>query len=256
VLLRIALSYQEQQTQLSEGSANAVELIWNRIVGDVSDDTQDQFAELAARTVEAFRTRSVLLAEAYLRTYETLATDQAPTQPRSNVVDITKRLRGGVPLEEVYRRPVVTARAALSRGEPLPSALRIGRLRAVASADTDATLAAREASRDVMERSSRIVGYRRVPDSNACSFCHLVSTQRYRTDELNPIHTKCHCSVMPIIGSRDPGRVLSRLVKEPSVDPNGVNKINPDDVEIREHGELGPVLSLKSHSFTTSSEVS
>lgn len=255
----MSLSFQKQQNQLATSSRSAVERLWDSLVQDsVNDEVASRFSGQAARVVQAHQARSVSLADSFIRAYERASTGTVSGEP-VNPGSILRTLRGSTPLELVYERPIVTARTALSRGEPFVRAVAIGRARAAANADTDVILASRAGSAEAMARSSRIVGYRRVPDSGACEFCLLVSTQRYTKERLMPIHNHCHCSVAPIIGTTDPGRVidserLARIKNGKVRRPDG-ERIDSSDVEVREHGELGPVLTLARHSFTSQSEV-
>lgn len=46
-----------------------------------------------------------------------------------------------------------------------------------------------------------IVGYERIPDGDACELCNLAAGQRYKTDDLMPIHNLCGCGVEPVMGN-------------------------------------------------------
>jgi hypothetical protein len=109
-------------------------------------------------------------------------------------------------------------------------------------------LASRAAARDAMvHHSSRIVGYRRVTDGNACRRCLLASTQRYHVGDLLPIHPRCGCTVVPIVGTTDPGHVIDeetlRRLNDGDLEGarDAARRFN-EEVEIGDHGELGPVL--------------
>lgn len=264
-LVRLANQYHIEQMSLADSNRRAIRLIWDRTVDDVSDEVMDRFATQAARNVLAHQSRAVGLADAYIRGFERLVVGRAPRA--LDVPEVVKSLRGGVTPLEVYQRPIVTARTALSQGKSFAEALRIGKQRAATTAHTDATLASHTGATKAMEKSSRIVGYRRMPDSGACPFCLLISTQTYRAGRNFESHANCNCSMIPIIGSADPGRVIDREklseVKDKGVTVYKKNaegervKYNykRDDVAIRQHGELGPQITLAKHSFTGQSEI-
>ena len=90
-----------------------------------------------------------------------------------------------------------------------------------------------------------ILGFRRVPNPDACDLCKLVAGRRYLTHELLPIHTRCRCSVAVVtrenraefFGKRDNDLDLV-------VTPDG---LQPATVE---HGEVGSLLVDGSDHFT------
>lgn len=170
----------------------------------------------------------------------------------------------GVPADEVYLRPIITARKALADGKPWTEAMRIGRERLRSTVDIDVAMAQRAAMVAVAEQRSEITGYRRVLTGMSCAFCATASTQRYRRSELAPLHPGCDCSVAPLIGSSDPGHVINRDLlrrlkgaarkdtaywesRHFAVDENG-DLVFPD-VAVHEHGELGPVLTKAGDNF-------
>lgn len=98
--------------------------------------------------------------------------------------------RGGVTLEHAYARAVVAGRES-------GTAAGLDYVRSTVA--TDFTLAQRLASGALMFASTAVVGYRRVTGGgNVCARCMSASTQRYGSDQLQPIHRGCGCSVAPI----------------------------------------------------------
>ena len=150
-----------------------------------------------------------------------------------------------VPAQEVYRRPFVEVWSALKSGHRFSEALSIGADRLTRLAEDDLNLAHRHAANYSLETRG-IVTYRRVtrPEfsrSGSCALCGLASQQTYHTGRLLPIHTRCGCDVLPVIGSADPA---ARLNAEDAHDiPDGF------DVVVHEHGELGPVLAVAGQHF-------
>jgi hypothetical protein len=91
----------------------------------------------------------------------------------------------------------------------------------------------------VGEQDPTILGYQRVPDAGACAFCRLVAGQRYRTDQLMPLHNHCGCGVDVITADNRAG-----FTGKPE------NDLSKPGVAVNDHGELGPVLGDPAHTFT------
>lgn len=217
----------------------------------IDDASQAKFARQMAAGMRSLRETSARSTASYLASAERTAGVAPFTGGSEAVREGLALVREGVPLEEVYSRPFVTSRVAISEGKTFAQAREMGLRRAVSMADTDVILAQNQTSRAYMQRSSRIVGYRRVPDAEACPLCLMASTQRYKHDMLQPIHNKCHCGIIPIIGSKDPGQVVNAgLLGKLKETLGSTTKPNPDSaykkfVKVEDHGELGKVLSAK-----------
>lgn len=178
--------------------------------------------------VDAGRRAGAGLADAYLSSYgATLGDPLLIPEVGYDLADY----RQGVTPDDVYMRSVIKARTAISQGMVFQQAMNLAAKSAFARADTDVMLAARKRTSDVLQ-ANKVQGYRRVPDANACAFCLLVSTQRYHARELMPIHTRCHCTVAPIYGSHDPGRVFNP----------GLLKDLKEKAKVGDTKELGPVV--------------
>lgn len=231
-LLNLANRQVMRQRGISARAASTVSRLWGS-VSDVTDAQQGRFAAEASRVVRALREASAAGTVAYLSTYEELATGN-PVSSDVEVADIASKIRG-VPIEEVYQRPFITSRISLGEFGDMARALSAGLSRAKAIAETDILLAQNVAATEHMKQRSRVVGYRRVPDAGACRLCLMASTQRYTTGQLMPIHDHCHCGIIPIIGSSDPGRVVDKKLLS-----DLKNQVN-----VTEHGELGSVLSFR-----------
>ena len=159
--------------------------------------------------------------------------------------DVTVEALRGVPAALVYRRAGETVWAELSRGVDLTQAAARGLDRALRITETDLQLAKTHTAKRAMEADSRVVGYRRVVSGGACRLCRTASTQRYHTGDLMPIHTRCSCSVSPILGDTDPGRVINRdLLKE-------IKEEDAAKVATGQHTEVGPMLVDAAHAFTS-----
>lgn len=205
----------------------------------------DRFVAAVTPVVAGGQYQVAALTDAFLAAVES-AVLGVPARPVG--VDprvVSDRVMRGVDAAVVYARTGPTVWTALARGDPLDVALRKGLQRALVAASTDLQLARTHAARDVLGRKGNVVGYRRtLGGSDSCRLCQLASTQRYKVGDLLPIHNRCSCGVLPIFGDRDPGQVI---------DPDRLAALKRDGqpgVEVRDHGELGPVLGVRGQSFT------
>jgi hypothetical protein len=157
----------------------------------------------------------------------------------------------------------------------------LGAARASSIAETDIQLASREAGRRQRLGNSNIVGYKRVlTGSENCALCAIASTQRYRVNDLKPIHPGCDCGEEPIYGDFDPGQVIDQTglnsihealeaqlgVSDREARAAGIGKFVQYDGEqrladfteiiaVREHGEYGPTLTWRDQKFTGPSDI-
>ena len=124
----------------------------------------------------------------------------------------------------------------------------------------------------------RFTAHRRVLTGRSCMFCATASTQRYRVDQLMPLHNHCDCAVAPIIGDADPGQIInhdllgslkkaggSKYWKQRGLvdidqdgnflvaGPGGTSRVL--QVAERQHGELGPVLVDRHDDFTSPADI-
>ncbi|MEU7327222.1 hypothetical protein [Streptomyces parvus] len=172
---------------------------------------------------------------------------------------VAEQLRG-VPAAQVYERPIVQVRTALSRGHDLADAVRQGRTRLLSITETDLQLARTHAARGAMERGGAKFFRRRLSSGKNCALCTIASTQRYRVAELMPIHPGCHCKPEPLPGNRDPGQVIDeQLLKDAHAaiardlgasDSGGRAPDYRQVIITRQHGEYGPLLAVRRHEFT------
>lgn len=252
----LAAAYLAAYNRLRGAAGVAVGRLWDRVA---SVEDADTFAELAAAASVAAQTRAAALVDGYLAAMlGLLAGEGTPV----GLEDVTgAAVRAGAEPFDVYQRPTITVRAALAAGKQWEDAMAAGRARAVGTAEMDVALTQRAATLQVVESDDRVVGYRRVLTGGSCALCATASTQRYRNGDLMPIHNHCDCGVAPIIGSRDPGNVINRPLLDDlkatggdyakdrrlTVDEDGTVRL--PDVAVREHGELGPVLTERADDF-------
>lgn len=197
---------------IRDRASRALYIAWARTMTDPTEQAAANWLALAAPLLGAAQSSAAGAALAYVGTYVALASDSTPvaaTKPVSGFLEPR-----GVPLAELLMRPVVEMRSGLANKQRFVEAQAAGQVSAARIGATDPMLSYRAASSEAMQQNPRVTGYRRVPDSKACKFCLLVSTQRYHDNDLMPLHPNCGCTIAPIVGSVDPGRVLDRELLE------------------------------------------
>ena len=214
------------------------------------------FVEQVLPTVLAAQAQMGQVTDAYL---SAMLADMLGTSTAAAGVELPEALRGVDPAE-VYTRPFVTTWTALGKGKAYVQAVNEGRTRLLSITETDLQLARTHAAQQSMQRGGARFFRRRLTGSKNCGLCVLASTQRYRVENLMPIHPGCDCKVEPLAGSKDPGHVIDEatLREAHAAVAKGVGQSDaggraPDyrDVIItREHGEYGPLLAVKRHEFT------
>lgn len=181
--------------------------------------------------------------------------------------------RGGTPIVEVYKRPARQLehkiredrkRRERETGDPGEWPERVSddewatfteRLTSIVEDDLAAT--ARDEAQKVMWSAPDIIGYRRVihPEfskTGTCGLCVVASSRFYTKSELMPLHDKCKCTISPMTKDRDLGLRLNREDLDTIYAAAGGNyaeDLKKITVQIREHGELGPILTRKGSSF-------
>jgi hypothetical protein len=133
--------------------------------------------------------------------------------------------------------------------------------RAEVMADEDATLAMRKQSQASLAAIEDgeihiIVGYRRIihPElshkTGVCALCLIASDRIYTVGELLPVHSGCHCTVVPIFHDSDPGDQLNQQDLAAIYKLAGSNRAGDlIKVRIHQHHELGAILTNAAHSF-------
>jgi len=226
----------------------------------------EAFADQALPAVRASQQTLAALCAVYVaaQASEQLGYEVPPPGiPDADAVD----LRQGVTPEEVYRRPFATVYTHLARGEPIDAAVEHGRARLAEIVEADLqqcyahAVQAAIASVEV-DPGDRASFWRRtlVGETN-CALCVIASTQRYRVEDLNPIHPGCDCRVDPVFGP-DPGQVIEPDLLEQvhaAVEAlTGASDRGGRATDYRqlmvtmtpEHGELGPMLVRPRDRFT------
>jgi hypothetical protein len=127
-------------------------------------------------------------------------------------VDVTV-LRAGVTHDQVYGRLADNYRYLRSTGASEADALTQTLQRAEVVAATDVDLAMRgQAARfaEVHHLQYRRVLHPELSRHGACGLCVAASDRVYYRGDLMPIHARCKCEVLPIIGSKDPGQSINK----------------------------------------------
>jgi hypothetical protein len=245
--------------------AQFVTTVWDGL-GSYRDADIERFIRAVVPVVLGGQRQVVALTDSYLATIaaQTLG---GPTRVAGvRLADVTGAALRGVAPTEVYRRPGVDVWTALSKGKSLVDAVNAGRRRALNLASTDLQLAKTHTARSIFRKDSRVVGHRRtLSGSEDCGMCVVASTQRYHKESLQPIHGGCDCGVEPIYGDRDPGQVIDEQTLSEAhgaiQDRFGVSSDGARSaldyrkvLLVREHGELGPVLTVKGQNFTGPSD--
>lgn len=257
----LLLAYQASLNRLRLRAAAAAVLVWDRL-GSWNEPDAMRFAETVIPVVTAAQSQAVALTDAYL----SIRLGEQPVGLNTESLVGAGARRGAAP-DVVYRRPFVGLWQGLGEQKEWVALAAGAKHRIAMTARTDVQLASRGAAQQRISGDQRVVGYRRVLTGlESCGFCAVATTQRYGRAQLLPLHPGCDCTVEPIIGTSDPGRVINRerldelyAEVEGSTDRSKLSHITvdadgrpvlPEVVEI-DHGELGPTLADASHHHTS-----
>lgn len=274
-------AYQRRLTQIRAAAAGRTLRSW-RGLRTYDDADIARWVGQVRPLVLGAQAQAVALTDAWMSLRIGLATGST-TRPVGLPVEafIGPAVRAGVPMETVYTRPAITMRTLLGNGTPFADALRAATARVEQTVLTDVQLATTHAAHARLDADRRVVGYRRILGAgNNCGLCIVASTQRYRKENLMPIHPHCGCTVEPtvreggqggvgpLLGTEDPGQVidrdrllavtqghggtrseLGRLRVDGAQLPSNLDPALLPDVEVVNHGELGPLLWDAAHTF-------
>jgi hypothetical protein len=262
----VVARYQTLYGTLREATVTRMVALWGSL-GGLSDEESARFVARAVPVISGAQMATAALVAAFIATLTRLETGEATTAAAIVRADVTTEALRGVAADEVYHRPIVAARVAISEGKSFLEAMSAGQQRVAQLAGTDVALAQREATVQAIGADERIFGYRRVLTGKSCAFCATASTQRYHRKQLMPLHSFCDCGVAPIFASSDPGQVINRpllrdlktaakqdgqkdywAARHVTVDEDGT--VNLPKIAVRKHGELGPVLTHAGDRFT------
>lgn len=252
-------AYNRVSSRLVRGAGNRLAAGFVSL-GSWRDEDFDRFLPFALSTMTGAKLQAARLQVAFYGEMAKL-NGQAFTAPEIvPAAYTTEALRNGVSDVDVYRRPFVQLYTDLSQGKTVTESINAGARRISSIASTDVQLARRNAGFQARGRNDRIVGYARtLTGAENCALCYVASTQRYTRGDLLPIHPGCDCGEMPIYGTQDPGQVIDELrlnaTHEAVEQRFGISdasgrQIDYRQIAIREHGELGPMLTVADQNFT------
>lgn len=236
---------------------------WDGLTAYRDADAERLIAKLVPR-IEAGQKRVAELTDAYLTRVARLELGIASSQ--GAVASVTTEALRGVPADEVYRRPFVTAYTALADGNAFNAAVASGAARLQDIVSTGLQLAKTHSAQAQIERSQGVGGFRRVLTGREnCSLCVIASTQRYHRGDLMPIHPGCDCGVKSFKGDPNVQVIEPDLLE--SVHTAVENEFGGSDrgaryldgrndrsdfldlIVTRDHGEIGPVLTWREQHF-------
>jgi hypothetical protein len=274
------LAYQAQTVNLREKVAAYVERLWKSLGSWREKDMRRFSAEVTPVIAGAQRQMSAITAASLaLQRQAEIGGTAVPTAVDPASVTGAAARNGASPTE-VYERPfhLVWRQLAELPREPgsVDKAIESGLNRAVETALTDLQLTKVQTAQAVGEQDKRVRWQQRVLEGpHSCGLCIVASTQTYHNPtrlhpKLLPIHGGCDCSVRFSYGDTYPGQVLDLNTLQDiharieerfgasspgarripgAVDGNGLALAYRDVLVTHEHGELGPVLSVKGAPF-------
>lgn len=256
---QIVDAYAASQANIIEQMIRLLLGMWLPFIGWRSPDMVHAQAAGSAARVDAGLAEARRLARAYARAM--LADLDVPTRGLPSIVNTYER--GGIGIVEVYERPAKQFIHELSQGGSLEVATDAAtqRIRDLVTADVRAV--ARDEVNKVFAAVPEVIGYRRVihPErskSGTCGLCVVAATQFYKKEELLPLHDECKCEPMAITKDFDPGFTLNREDLDAIYAAAGsslAEDLKNTRVEVREHGELGPILVRSGQHFRDVAEV-
>lgn len=177
------------------------------------------------------------------------------------VIDLSTPQRQGLSsLADAYERLGAEFRynASLAASPDAGMAAMLNRLDAMVL--TDMALAVRKQAQKTLARRE-VDGYRRIirpyaSTGGTCGLCVVASDRQYEKSALLPIHDRCKCEVLPIVGGDDPGislndddlgRLYAHAGGKGGESTTSGAALKNVRVRYEEHGELGPVMTDMNH---------
>lgn len=272
-------AYNAVSSRLVRGAGAQMSLAFQNL-GSWRDADFERWLPFATATMTGAQLQAARLQIAFYKQIAEQSGERFVAPPVNPADYSTQALRNGATEAEVYRRPFVELYTNLDKGKTLTESVKAAAERISSIASTNIQLARRNAGQIARNGNGRIVGYARtLTGAENCALCYIASTQRYTRGELAPIHPGCDCGEMPIWGNQDPGQVIDEARLNATHDaieatfgntdfgardlgfgktfrtPDG--DIKQGDftlIKIREHGELGPVLTVADQNFTGPSD--
>ncbi|WNM66304.1 hypothetical protein SEA_CULVER_32 [Gordonia phage Culver] len=275
--LRLVQSYSQQREAITDRTVNQVSSIWDR-VDPYNGAEMREFVDQASMFTVAAQQQVVFLATATQRQALNLmgVTDMDEFVP--NVPDevrlfsetedyefargVLRRTDSGasnrLPIDEVFNRPARQYRFMRKEGKSRNESLDAARNRVKIIVGTNLALAQREAETQVISASTKRsksrnkpIGYRRIihPERSksgfVCGLCIAAADRVYTTDDLQPLHDWCNCTILPVTAENDPGLDLNEQDLKSLYGPDGktaAEYLLTLKYKVEKHGELGPIL--------------
>lgn len=221
------------------------------------DADVDRLVSVLVPRVQAGQLSIAKLTSQYIASLESVRSGAAVT---ARAVDAEAILGArGVPVGDVYRRPVSTIYTQLAALKSWEDAHAAGMRRLESIASMDMQLAKVRQGHASM-RGSGFRFYRRTLSGNEnCALCTIASTQRYKVSSVMPIHPGCDCGFEPIDRAWVPQVIDPALLEDTHghvkafagvADRGGRSPDYRQLIITREHGEFGPTLAWRDQSFT------
>lgn len=258
--------YERERARLVEAYVTSAWKMWMSLSpADWWNDaiTQGAAANLTARYmafIERMRRLGASYADIMLRL---VGAESKPEPPEFEVVrDNTDPWKMMVRPVETYRelavkeptiRPESWDRMQQSVESSVTHWLEESRRRLEDIIDTDTMLALNRTALECY-RSAGVKRYRRVihPElsrTGTCGLCVVAADRVYTIKDLMPLHSNCHCTVLPITAKHDPGLRLNKddleaIYKKAKGSTKGAD-LRQVRVLTLSNNEIGPVLSAK-----------
>lgn len=258
---QVILGYNNAVALVRKGVSQYVSTVWGS-AGSWRDADVDRLVNLILPRVQAGQLTTARLTSAYVASLAKVVDNR--TLRAVPVVKDEILLARGVDQSVVYRRPAVQMYTALSNGSTLTDAVKQGLNRLSSIVATDMQLSVTHQER----RSYKAGGYeymvRTLTGRENCALCTIASTQRYRVQDLRPIHPGCDCGSRQVSSKFQPPHVLDQktldsaynLLDTAADDPNLRLKNLTELITVNEHSEIGPILSWRSQNFTGPTDLS
>lgn len=204
----------------------------------LDDDTLNAWLAASIPLATSATERAAVVSDAYVAAF--LRAEGIPATPVG--IDPSTQWRPGVTSADLWARPIIASRIAISKGADYADARNRGLRRALDNGSTDVTLASRGSVAQSLDAQQTITRYQRVlTGRESCVLCQSASGKTYSTGTLLPIHHGCDCTVEPIVEGRKQLPRRETTVK----DSPGLTEAAEDGAPVIEEGddpELGPVL--------------
>lgn len=249
--------------------ARVVQLLvsWWRSLGSWRNGDIQRFLDQAIPLVQAGQRQAAQLAAAHLARDAEIA---GRSLPMDVPIDPTT-VRRVDPAEE-YARPFHDVWRALGDGKSLDDAVQAAEEHLTVLAQTDLQLAKTNTAQAILADAKDVTGWRRILEGQySCGLCIIAATRLYHKAELMAIHPACDCSVAPVYDGIEPAGAIT-LADLPSAHDAIAQRFGADSAAAREipgtirgdgsailyrdalivhdHGEIGPVLTVRGQQFT------